>query len=364
MKAIRKTSNPPSVMAKQSKSDGCNSCDTKPKQKPAYVIDYIDTVIGKIPRVSSSLTKADKIGAIKTRLNINRMNYKVEPGLYAIGDPTPYSQVLVTSNYKLTFDAVRKELADLDLWILVLDTFGINVWCAAGKGTFGTEELIKKIVRTNLMEVISHRNLILPQLGAPGISAHMVTKLTGFKVMYGPVLAKDYRKYAKNGYKATPEMRLVKFNMWDRLVLAPVEMSMLIKPSIYIFAVLFLLNLVLPQPIGLPEVLTYFGAIVTGCFITPMLLPYIPGRAFAWKGWLTGLIMVILVQYIVDLSILQKIGFFLIFPSLSAFCAMNFTGTSTYTSLSGVVKEMKFAVPFMLISVVLGSLSLLINSII
>ena len=31
--------------------------------------------------------------------------------------------------------------------------------------------------------------------------------------------------------------------------------------------------------------------------------------------------------------------------ALSSFIAMNFTGASTYTSLSGVVKEMKTAVP-------------------
>jgi len=32
-------------------------------------------------------------------------------------------------------------------------------------------------------------------------------------------------------------------------------------------------------------------------------------------------------------------------PGVSAFLAMNFTGASTYTSLSGVKKEMRYAVP-------------------
>jgi len=32
-----------------------------------------------------------------------------------------------------------------NLWILILDTKGVNVWCAAGKGTFGTEELVFRI---------------------------------------------------------------------------------------------------------------------------------------------------------------------------------------------------------------------------
>ena len=38
-------------------------------------------------------------------------------------------------------------------------------------------------------------------------------------------------------------------------------------------------------------------------------------------------------------------AWFFLIPSISAFLAMNFTGASTYTSLSGVVKEMAFAMP-------------------
>ena len=36
----------------------------------------------------------------------------------------------------------------------------------------------------------------------------------------------------------------------------------------------------------------------------------------------------------------------MIIVALSSFLTMNFTGSSTYTSLSGVKKEMKEAVPF------------------
>jgi CO dehydrogenase/acetyl-CoA synthase gamma subunit (corrinoid Fe-S protein) len=70
---------------------------------------------------------------------------------------------------------------------LILDTKGINVWCAAGKGTFGTDELVSRISKTGLSKIILHRKLVLPQLGAPGVSAHEVTKQTGFSVVYGPV---------------------------------------------------------------------------------------------------------------------------------------------------------------------------------
>ena len=78
------------------------------------------------------------------------MNYTVNPGLCRVGNPDDASPALVTANYKMSFDRLRKELSGLDAWIMVLDTKGINVWCAAGKGTFGTEEAVRKIGEVGL----------------------------------------------------------------------------------------------------------------------------------------------------------------------------------------------------------------------
>ena len=108
------------------------------------------------------------------------MRYRVDPGLYAVGAPDAASPVFVSANYGLSFNVLRRALAGITGWILVLDTKGINVWCAAGKGTFGTAELIHRIQATRLDTVVTHRNLIVPQLGAPGVSAHEVGKATGF----------------------------------------------------------------------------------------------------------------------------------------------------------------------------------------
>ena len=81
------------------------------------------------------------------------MGHRVEPGLYSLGNPTSESPVFVTANYTLSFDALRSALKGIDGYILVLDTQGVNVWCAAGKGTFGTDELVKRIEATRLHEV-------------------------------------------------------------------------------------------------------------------------------------------------------------------------------------------------------------------
>jgi CO dehydrogenase/acetyl-CoA synthase gamma subunit (corrinoid Fe-S protein) len=91
----------------------------------------MESASGRIPRIKTALSVSDLAGTIMTRIGINRNHYKVAPGLYGVGNPGPDSPVLVTANYKLSFDAVRKELKHTHAWLLVLDTRGINVWCAA-----------------------------------------------------------------------------------------------------------------------------------------------------------------------------------------------------------------------------------------
>lgn len=315
--------------------------------------------------IATHLNFKDILGAWKVRWGIGRMGYKVDPGLYAVGNPDQASPVLVSANYKLTFDTLRKELFGLDCWILILNTRGVNVWCAAGKGTFGTDELAKRISKTGLSEIVSHRTLILPQLGAPGTSAHQVTKRTGFSVVYGPVRAKDIKAFLASGLQATEEMRTVQFTIWDRLVLIPVELVAAAKASLLIFGVLFLVNLFAARPFGLADFIVYTGAVATGTVLTPLLLPIIPGRAFAWKGWLLGLLwtagFVWLNGWFAPEFLLLAIGYLLALPSLSAYLAMNFTGSSTYTSFSGVIREMKAAVPPITLSSAAGIVLVLIR---
>jgi len=325
----------------------------------------------EIMQTSAELSAQDILGTWKARWGINRMNYKVEPGLYRIGEPDRNSPVLVSANYKMSFDMLRKELTGINAWILVLDTKGINVWCAAGKGTFGTRELSDRISIVQLEKVVSHRTVICPQLAAPGVSAHEVLKQSGFKVLYGPVKAKDLKTFIDAGMKATSEMRTVRFSTYDRLVLTPVDLVDTFKLSLMIFGILFLLNLVGIGPFGFVDFYAYSGAILMGCVLTPVLLPWIPGRAFAGKGWVVGFIWAILVNVlngwnawtaVPDYSLLRALGYLLILPSVAAYFAMNFTGSSTFTSFSGVLKEMRIAVPAMAISIVLGILLILVNS--
>ena len=171
------------------------------------------------------------------------MRYVVEPGLYALGRPGRRSPVLVTANYKLSFDSLRGALPGRDAWILVLDTKGINVWCAAGKGTFGTKELVGRIGSSGLPGIVSHRNLVLPQLSAPGVAAHQVRELTGFRVLYGPIRSVDLPAFLDNELRATQEMRTKTFTMMERVVLIPMELIGALKTGLAAMLVLFFLSL-------------------------------------------------------------------------------------------------------------------------
>lgn len=348
-------------------SGGCCAADpiTQYNEKDKWVTGEIRTVRGGVPVVSANLNFKDILGAWKVRWGIGRAKYRLNPGLYAVGKPDQASPVLVSANYKLTFDTLRKELSGLNCWIMVLDTKGINVWCAAGKGTFGTDELVRRVSKTGLSEIVAHRTLILPQLGAPGVSAHEVTKQTGFSVVYGPVRARDIKVFIASGFAATEEMRTVKFTAWDRLLLTPVELTAAAKPSLMVLGALFLINLFAAKPFGLADLLACAGAVVTGTVLTPLLLPLIPGRAFAWKGWLLGLLwtagFVWLNGWFASEFLLLATGYLLVLPSLSAYLAMNFTGSSTFTSFSGVIKEMKAAIPLLALSSAAGIVLVLIK---
>jgi hypothetical protein len=324
-----------------------------------FVVGSIATTIGEVPRVSSRLTWRDRSGTFKVRWDMGRTDYKVVPGLYALGEPDAGSPVFVSANYKLSFDRLREAVPGRDAWILVLDTHGINVWCAAGKGTFGTDELVTRIEVSRLAEVVSHRRLILPQLGAPGVAAHLVRKRSGFKVIYGPIQARDLPAFLDDGMKATPEMRTKSFNIRERTVLVPVELVEALKKVVIIAPMLFLASALLrpgefwPAGIvsGLYSVLAFLLAVIAGTVVAPVLLPWLPGRAFSVKGLTVGLLGAIIWAALrwqtsaTWTGAVEIVAWLLIIPSVAAFLAMNFTGASTYTSLSGVQKEMRVALP-------------------
>ena len=327
-------------------------------------MEWLETPAGRVPRISSEIGFNDRLGACKARWGIGRMSYMVPPGLYAIGRPTADAPVLVTANYKMSYDILRRTMTGRNAWLLVLETYGINVWCAAGKGTFGTGELVRRVTATGLAQVVSHRRLILPILGAPGVAAHQVAKRCGFSVSYAAIRAVDLPEYLDNGMITTPAMQQLTFTLYERLVLVPVELVMALK-SIAIMAGAILLAAALGGfTAGIAALFAYLGAVLTGIVIGPLLLPWLPGRSFSIKGATAGLIWSGAFYLLAGgraWGVPATIALFLAPPAVSAFHTLNFTGCSTYTSRSGVKNEMRIALPAMGGALLASAVLLLVN---
>ena len=297
---------------------------------------------------TSRLTAANHWDHFLARMGYKRGEHRVEPGLYALGKPTPDSPVFVTANYTLSFDALRAALDGMDGYILVLDTQGINVWCAAGKGTFGTDEIVQRVFAAGLKNVVNHRKLILPQLGAPGVAAHEIKKRTGFKVEYGPVRAADLPEYLKT-HTAAPEMRRVQFSLRDRATLIPVEFVHVILPTLIVAVILYFTG-------GIVSSLAAVTAVLAGTVLFPILLPWLPTNNFSTKGFILGGLAALPFALTVFIrhpdwswyqQLGQALGFLLAMPAVTAFLALNFTGSTTFTSRTGVRREMFAYIPAM-----------------
>jgi len=341
------------------------------KMNALSISGYLDTVAGPVPRIATSWNAVDYFGTLKVRSNIGRDNYKVEPRLYAIGSPGRESEVIVTANYKLTYDVVRRDLEGLNVWLMVLDTKGVNVWCAAGKGTFGTKELVNRIEKVRLASIVSHHRLIVPQLGATGVSAHEVKTASGYTVIYGPVRSADLKAFISNGLKASKPMRSVTFTLRDR---ARLIVNDFVYGKYYLLgamALLFVLSGLyrggysfnLLMQLGPVSALNILLAYTAGIILAPLLLPWIPFRTFSMKGFVSGLLVAIplALSGFCGKSISEIISWVLMISALSSFLMMNFTGSSTYTSLSGVKKEMKVALPLQIITSSLGLIIFIVS---
>lgn len=299
-----------------------------------------------IKSTSSEITNANRLDHLMARLGVKRERHLVEPGLYTIGNPKKGSPVFVSANYTLSFDALRSSLKGIDCYILVLDTKGINVWCAAGKGTFGTNELVYRIEAVGLKDVVDHHTLIVPQLGATGVDALEVKARSGFKVEFGPVRAVDLPEYLKT-HNATPEMRRVRFTLYDRIVLIPVEMKNFLMPLLIASVILALIGSYMAAA-------AIIIAAISGLVLFPILLPWIPTTDFSTKGFiiggLTALPFALNSFYsMTDETLWLRYGwalaYMLVLPQISAFLALNFTGSTTFASVTGVKHEIFKYIP-------------------
>ncbi|HUU56644.1 MAG TPA: corrinoid protein-associated methyltransferase CpaM [bacterium] len=232
--------------------------------------------------VSTALTLGDRLADAAAYLSLYMTFLRVEPGLYRVGSPGPASPLFVTANFTLTFNLVRRALRGLDAYLLVIDTRGINVWCAAGGGKFSTREVALSHRAFRLAEVAHRTPAVLPQLAATGVAAHKLRDEFGLAAAYGPVYARDVPAYVAGGYRKTPAMRRADWGLAKRLEVT------------WFFALMNAAAVALPLAVfhKLYSPLAV-AAVAAISLAVGALFPWLPTRLYSVKGLATGAVVAI-----------------------------------------------------------------------
>lgn len=286
-----------------------------------------------------------------------KRTYTVEPGLYYTGDHYDSSSpILVTSNYHLSVFLVARRARSFNARLLVVDTDGINVWCAAGKGRFSNQEIFKQLNRydRNLLTDSKKISLILPKVGLSGVNLAELRKQR-IRPVIGPLYARDIPLYlAEPPFKDRKKDR-INFGLQMRIFTVLPSLVQTFTYSLAIALVLFLIEVFfgLKVPMGL-----IFITLAAG-LMYPLLFPFIPGERFAVKGlWLgavigLGLVIAMISGIITSSQLLMGLPFAI---GISMFLGLSYTGESAVSNYSRVRREIARFLPinvaFFLVSIV------------
>jgi len=273
----------------------------------------------------------------------------IEPGIYSSGNPSPTSPIIVTANYEYTYIKVMRDLQGIDAWVLCVDSQGINVWCGARGHKFGNYELREAVRATGLTELVSHRQLILPQLAAGGVSLPEMPKSFPFTIKFGPVWSKDLKLYLKtNPIKKPESMKLALFTTDQRVIAGLTHIAFLLRkfvfwPSVISLFVLYFVNLGLATPLttliwerGLDFLEFFWIGLIFSNLTIALIFPVGDRyKYFLKKGILFAVIIVPFISIVtwflfqnwiyVAISILFSIW-------LIIFCTMSFSGYTMASS--------------------------------
>jgi len=158
------------------------------------------------------------VTVIQTLLRM--LPFPCRTGLVRIGQPGPDSPVLLTGNFRLTVERVKRALQGVDAYLLVANSRGVNVWCAATGGLLTNHDVVSVLKTSGIERVANHHTLVLPQLAATGIEARAIHRKTGWRVVWGPVRADDLPAFLAGGLSASPAMRCVNFPWAQRVEMA------------------------------------------------------------------------------------------------------------------------------------------------
>ena len=189
----------------------------------------------------------------------------VVPGLRRIGTPGRDSPVVVTGNFHLTVRRVEKALKSQNCYLLVVQSKGINVWCASAGGEMNTHSIISALKTSEIADLVDHRELILPQLSAPGINTKHLKGVSGWNGKWGPIYASSLSEFLANGHTKNQEQRSVRFDL-------PFRLEMLIAMNALLWLFFFAIALAIHPAWAVVMTLVFWGAglvLYAGYYLLP-----------------------------------------------------------------------------------------------
>jgi NAD-dependent dihydropyrimidine dehydrogenase PreA subunit len=161
-----------------------------------------------------------RVGIAVLETTFRMLPFPTRTGLRVLGHPDRGSPVFLTGNFGLTVQRVQHALRGIDGYLLVANSRGINVWCAATGGLFTDHDVVSVLKTSGIEDRVDHRRVVLPQLAATGIDGKAIREKTGWKVVWGPVEADAVPRFLEQRMKATRAMRTVRFPWRERLEMA------------------------------------------------------------------------------------------------------------------------------------------------
>lgn len=247
-------------------------------------------------------------------------DFPCECGLRRIGRPDEQAPVFLSGNYVYTVAWLEKVLRGRDCWLLVADSSGSNVWCAAGMNEFSEHDVIDAVNVAELSRVVTHRRIVAPPFAAPGIDVDAVERETGFRVVWGPAHLRDLPRYIDGGLRRTSDMRSVQFRFRDRI-----EPGMSCAMAYFLTCLLGLVFV----PRYIPTFALFFFGVHFVSFAGWPLLP--SERRFRRTGLLWAVLSAALVAWsqAAGWSAAALLGHWALLTGVVAFVAMDHAGSTS-----------------------------------
>jgi acetyl-CoA decarbonylase/synthase complex subunit gamma len=127
-----------------------------------------------------------------------RQPVQVTPGIYEINEPGSDDQLLITTNFSITYFSVANEVeaSGRPAWLLIADSEGLSVLTGWAAGKFDADKIATTVKTSGIAEKVGHKKLVIP--GAVSVlSGELEDELAGWEIIVGPREAVDIPTFMK-----------------------------------------------------------------------------------------------------------------------------------------------------------------------